>query len=272
MVLPVPLSGTGQLPPGACADRIQLLNWSVARQGRFKKSKLLQLLGTMPLAREPVLRQGLMWTSDAFNEKIGESITKVEAAYIQCVGRINKEECEACLKEEGPFNTCVVIDILGWPKQCANCHWRSESHLCNFYKPHGSEPLVITQTNTNAAVPMASPRPQEDSPSRDEFMQHLKPLKNAVIALSNAHDRSLSAIDADKKAWFDARATMNSALQKSVDDDNQISSTDLQSITADISIGNRQNAAVQTAADDVTRRFNDLAEAFSELEKFIRGQ
>lgn len=38
------------------------------------------------------------------------------------------------LKEEGPLNTCVVIDILGWPKECANCHWRSKSH--------GSEPMV----------------------------------------------------------------------------------------------------------------------------------
>ena len=68
MVLPAPLSGTGQVPPGASVDRIQLLSWSVARQGKFIKSKLLQLLGTMPLARESVLRQGLMWTADGFNE------------------------------------------------------------------------------------------------------------------------------------------------------------------------------------------------------------
>lgn len=144
--------------------------------------------------------------------------------------------------------------------------------LCDFYKHHGSEPLVIPQTSTNAAVPMASPRPQEGSSSTQEFMQHLKPLKNAVIALSNDHDRSLSAIDANKKVWVDAGATMNSAIQKSVDHDNQISNTDLQSITANISVGNQQNAAVRTAADEVTRRFNDLAEAFSKLENFARGQ
>ncbi|KAF4760583.1 hypothetical protein N7455_003100 [Penicillium solitum] len=65
---------------------------------------------------------------------------------------------------------------------------------------------------------------------------------------------------------------MNSAIQKSVDHGNQISNTDLQSIIANISVGNRQNAAVRTAADEVTRRFNDLAEAFSKLENFARGQ
>ncbi|KAK4863164.1 hypothetical protein LT330_001942 [Penicillium expansum] len=152
MVIPAPIWGTGQLPPGACTNQICLLSWGCAREGRYIKSKLLQLLSTMALRREPVLGEKILCRAFEFHEKIGRNIANVEAAYIQRIGRMNEQEYESCLKDKGPFNVCVMIDTLGWPKECANCHWKNRSELCNFYKAPGPKHLVIPQGSVTAPV------------------------------------------------------------------------------------------------------------------------
>ncbi|KAJ6137578.1 hypothetical protein N7471_004064 [Penicillium samsonianum] len=262
VVLPAPTSGTGELPPGGWASRIQFLNWSCAREGKYKKSKLLQLLATMPLLREPVLREGHLWTADTFNEKIGESIAKVEAAYIQCVGRVNDEEGESCLKKEGPFNACIVIDTLGCLKKYANCHWMNKDELCNFYKAPASEPLVVPRTN--APAPVVSPHSQGVGSSAQQRIQYFRQVESALTSLPNAHYRLFVAIYANEQAWVGAQTAMN-RVQKWADSGSRIGSADLQCISANVGAGNRQAAAIQTAAGKVTRHEEDLVDAFTKL-------
>ncbi|KAJ5500716.1 hypothetical protein N7453_009767 [Penicillium expansum] len=107
----------------------------------------------MALRCEPVLSEKkILRRAFEFHEKIGGNIANVEAAYIKCIGRMNEQEYESCLKDKGPFNACVVIDTLGWPKECANCHWKNRSELCNFYKAPGPKHLVIPQGSVTAPV------------------------------------------------------------------------------------------------------------------------
>ena len=42
----------------------------------------VQLFSVMVVYRKPVLREGHLWTSEAFNEEIGGPIAGFEAAYI----------------------------------------------------------------------------------------------------------------------------------------------------------------------------------------------
>ncbi|CAI7641175.1 unnamed protein product [Penicillium glandicola] len=193
----------------------------------------------MPLVREPVLREGLIWTADAFNEKIGENIAKVEAVYI---------------------HACVVIDIQGWPKECANCHWRSKSQLCDFYKSHGSEPLVIPQTNP--AAPASSSRPQGPKFYTQGLNRHLQRMNNVITALSGAHDQALSAYNGNEAAWGNAGSV--------VDRGNRVRNTDIRDVRTALGAGNTQTARIRTAGEEVNRHGTDLVNAFAELETFLQ--
>lgn len=138
----------------------------------------------------------------------------------------------------------------------------NKDELCNFYKAPASELLVVPRTN--APAPVASPHSQGVGYSAQQRTQYFRHVESALTALPNAHYRLFTAIYANEQAWVDAQTAMN-RVQKRADSGSQIGSADLQCISANVGAGNRQAAAIQTAAGKVTRHEEDLVDAFTKL-------
>ncbi|KAJ6020821.1 hypothetical protein N7540_006325 [Penicillium herquei] len=64
------------------------------------------------------------------------SVTQRCAAQGQRVGMfLTIDSCEACMRGEGPFTSCVVAAVNGSPEfsgSCMNCAWRDMAHTCSF--------------------------------------------------------------------------------------------------------------------------------------------
>ncbi|KAJ5718151.1 hypothetical protein N7488_003797 [Penicillium malachiteum] len=118
-------------PPGRWAGFIYELRFNSARRYDYIKTAHLQWLQSRPIIREPVFQMGLNYSAGALFHMLDTQVEKVEAIYMQIVGRVATTPCTACLTHNGPFVTCVKID--GYPNVicCANCHWWEEDERCH---------------------------------------------------------------------------------------------------------------------------------------------
>ncbi|KAJ5712820.1 hypothetical protein N7493_009288 [Penicillium malachiteum] len=116
--------------PGHWASFIYDLKFTSARWNDYIKTAYLRWLRHRPIIREPVFRRGLNYSAGALFHMLDTQVAKVEAIYMQLVGRIVTAPCTSCLVHGGPFTTCVKID--GYPDVtcCANCHWWEEDERC----------------------------------------------------------------------------------------------------------------------------------------------
>ncbi|KAK4869503.1 hypothetical protein LT330_005885 [Penicillium expansum] len=114
MPAPTPVMGTDLVPPFLWLSHLQTLLFP-RPGGQLSGRYYIHLLRPLVAQREPLLRNRFPW--------IVWNLNTVEAALIQVVGVVCDVECINCLRGQGPFSQCVVVDGLPSLTCCANCHW-----------------------------------------------------------------------------------------------------------------------------------------------------
>ncbi|KAJ5411024.1 uncharacterized protein N7487_005383 [Penicillium crustosum] len=241
VTLPPPYTGTDERTPGPWSVHVKTLPWLAARKGSFIKSDFHKFLPTMEPRREPTLRPD--------NVLFGSNIANAEAIYMQMVGRWAEQECTHCQQEEGPFPHCVVIDTLGWPKKCANCHWGGNSRQCSDF-------IERPDQYSRPIIPHASFR--QPAPSE------LNTLRSIIVDLTSAISYADQATHDNLEAWRSSRG-MAQELRSRLNQGDHIRTSDVRRVRAQILAGVGRGHTVQFAGQAVARHIQDLQSAVDAL-------
>lgn len=257
LIIPDPPMGTDERALGQLAARVKTLPWTIARKANFVKSDFLKFLRTKEPRREPTLRPVHECDRWGFDEQVGMSIENVEAIYIQTVGRWTEEECTHCQQEDGPFVNCVVVDAIGWPKECANCHWGGKARQCS----HFVEPRDCSVDQELA---------RQRASDRRDFVCELNTLLSITEDLRIATTRTRQAGNDNLTAWNRVTDTAQ-GLRSRLRSGDLIRSSDIrrvrEQVTAGVSRGNTVRSAeheVRLYRQNLQRALNDLIRQYSE--------
>ncbi|OQE02738.1 hypothetical protein PENVUL_c039G09237 [Penicillium vulpinum] len=100
------------------------------------------------------------------------------------IGQQAEEECNCCQQGEGPFSYCVVIDTLGWPKECANCHWDGNDHQCSHAIELAEPPLVPLAIPRRSALSVHDQDlARQRASDRQDFLRELNTLRDITAVL-----------------------------------------------------------------------------------------
>ncbi|KAL2701114.1 hypothetical protein AAEP93_007933 [Penicillium crustosum] len=260
VTLPPPYTGTDERTPGPWSVHVKTLPWLAARKGSFIKSDFHKFLPTMEPRREPTLRPD--------NVLFGSNIANAEAIYMQMVGRWAEQECTHCQQEEGPFPHCVVIDTLGWPKKCANCHWGGNSRQCSDFieRPDQYSRPIIPHASFRQPAPSVHDRDLARRLVNDHQnpLQELNTLRSIIVDLTSAISYADQATHDNLEAWRSSRG-MAQELRSRLNQGDHIRTSDVRRVRAQILAGVGRGHTVQFAGQAVARHIQDLQSAVDAL-------
>lgn len=99
----------------------------MARAGQKIKIKTITILTGAVAVREPLQRSTTIYTGKRLDERIGSRAANVESILIQIVGEVSQQECDNCLKNNGPWTKYVrFLDIDRTVTACGNCQWNGQ--------------------------------------------------------------------------------------------------------------------------------------------------
>ena len=94
---------------------------------RGRQSRIIKQLLEMEKVRGVELREGISWPNLA-------RTANREAVLAQAVGHVVEPSCRHCARGEGPFSSCIQVEVDNHPLlkgSCASCHANSTGQRCS---------------------------------------------------------------------------------------------------------------------------------------------
>lgn len=104
-------AGSKDKEPGEWAKLLWESPWKVAREGEKLKGNLLPIFFAQKAKRELMARFHFFMSGKRKEERVRDRISNVESALMYCLGDIQDQPCDSCLKHHGPW-VCYSFLLL----------------------------------------------------------------------------------------------------------------------------------------------------------------
>ncbi|KAL0943209.1 uncharacterized protein CTRU02_201095 [Colletotrichum truncatum] len=98
--------------------------------------------------------------------------------------REGKDQCKNCIKGNGPYNTCVVLDGYA---SCANCTYNSGASNCSFAPSPSKRPAAEIYTSAPSSKKLCVSRAEYDflNAVRGVKPKHIRLIRNTLVSVAD---------------------------------------------------------------------------------------